>query len=90
MYGYKREAERDFIHTHTHTHTHNTTHKRQSDTCDQVARSQRILAARSIHLIAFRAHQDNARSSPHVKLVSILISVKILLPYEKTLVSSED
>ena len=86
-----RGKQREIL--YTHTHTHNTTHKRQSDTCDQVARShwsQRILAARSIHLIAFRAHQDNARSSPHVKLVSILISVKILLPYEKTLVSSED
>ena len=84
-----RGKQREILHTHTHTqHTH--THKRPSDSCDQVARSQRILAARSIQLIAFRAQQDNARSSPHVKLVSILISVKILLPYEKTLVSSED
>ena len=77
MYPYKREAERDFKHTHTHTHTH--THRRRQS--EEVATSQRILAARSIHMIAFRALPDNPRSSPHVKLGCILISVKSLLPY---------
>ena len=43
-----------------------------------------------IHMITFRAHLDNAKKSPHLRLFSLLISAKVILPSKETLMGSGD